>query len=139
MADASNNNWLPDIIAAIRSTGGQATLLQIYRWIERNRSNLPTEYQSVVRATIYAHSTDARAYVQGNPDVFYNVERGVWGLRHPKETIPGRSESALLAFVLSQMSREELGSFSGRGQEFRAEINRRIEDARRKYHMTQDA
>ena len=123
------------MVTAVRALGGRAKLREIYRWIEHHRSKLPDEYQAVVRATIYAHSTDARAYIQGNINVFYKVARGEWGLRFPNETIPGRSYEALQKFVLSRMTREELESYAGRGQEFMAELDRRVEQARQKYHM----
>jgi len=135
MSDSSNENWLPDIITAVRSLGGRARLKDIYRWVERNRSNLPSEYQAVVRATIYAHSSDAKGYVSGNPDVFDNIARGEWGLRFPDETMIGRSELNLLSFVLNQFTQEDLERFAGQGEALKAELHRRMDKARSKYQI----
>ncbi|MEX0774166.1 MAG: hypothetical protein WD042_00485 [Phycisphaeraceae bacterium] len=135
MADKANNNWLADIISAMRALGGGALLRDIYRWVQRHRSDLPTEHESVVRATIYAHSTDARAYVQGNPDVFKNVSRGEWGLRFPDDDIPTHrmSETDWFVHLLDKMTPEEVKSYSGRGEALIEDIRRRVREAQTRY------
>ena len=86
---SANHQWLPDIIVALRNFGGVARLRDIYRWIKGHRTGLPANYEAVVRATIYSHSSDSEAYVPGYPDLFYNAQRGVWGLRPAAEGFPG--------------------------------------------------
>ena len=137
MADQrpAQRNWLPEVIIAIRESGGRAGLAQIYRYVELHRRDLPGEYQSAVRATIYQHSTDAGGYVPGNPDVFYKVARGVWGLRHLDETLSGRSRVGLMSLALSQMTVEEFRPFADRPDAFRQELDRRVADLERRYGM----
>ena len=128
-------NWLPEVIIAIRESGGEAALPDIYHYVELHRRDLPGEYQSAVRATIYAHSSDAAAYVAGNPDVFYKVRRGVWALRHVDETLRGRSRVELLNFVVTKMTTAEFESFVGRPDEFQQELDRRVADVKQRYGM----
>ena len=135
LANDPHNTWLADVVLSLRELEGRAWLEDIYDWIKRHRRNLPPNYDSAVRATIYAHSTDAGAYVPGNPDIFYQLARGRWGLRFPKESVPNRS-TYLPGFVLAQMSRKELESFTGRGKELLTELERRAAALQRKYHMT---
>jgi len=136
MTEDRKNTWLADVVLAFRAMdNGRAWLTDIYEWIRLNRKDRPKSFDSVIRATIYAHSTDAAAYVPGNPDVFRNVARGLWELRFPDvEDIPQRSTN-LQVFVLTQMTTEELQSFSGKGDEFRAEFDRRVEEVRKKFNM----
>jgi len=78
--EAKHACWLPDVILALRELGGEASLNDIYRKMltqRGQREGLPPEWRSAVRATIYAHSSDAKAYVPGNPDVFCRACRGV--------------------------------------------------------------
>ena len=89
----------------------------------------------MVRATIYARSSDAAGYIDGNPDVFCKVSRGVWSLRYLNDTLTGRSREGLMKWVLSEMTEEEFMSFAGRSAEFRQELDRRVADMRQRYHM----
>ncbi len=136
MSAKRHNTWLADVVLAFREMeDGRAWLQDVYEWIRRNRKTRPKNFTAVIRATIYAHSTDAAAYVPDNPDVFRNVARGIWALRFPDEKdVPGRS-TYLPGFVLAHMTREELEPFAGRGEEFRAELDRRVDEVRRKFHM----
>ncbi|HEY4328491.1 MAG TPA: hypothetical protein VGN88_02050 [Phycisphaerae bacterium] len=133
-------DWLIDISNAMHKHGGCASLQQIYRYVHQNRSNLPAEYEAVVRASIYAHSTDAKAYKKGNPDIFIRIRRGMWGMRFPEDFVPGRSNKDLrsIAFtnMLREMNTEAMQSLAGRPGAFEAEINRRIMEVRRKYHIS---
>jgi hypothetical protein len=62
--------------------GGRIDLQRLYGEVSTLRNAEPSDhYKSVVRATIQAHSTDAKSYIKGNPDVFEHVGRGIWGLR----------------------------------------------------------
>lgn len=140
MPDSNMQEWLPTIIDAVRQLGGRARLSDIYRWVELHRDHLPPEYKALVRATIYSHSTDAKAYVPGNPDVFRRLGYGEWGLRFTDETIHGRSETDLVRLVWDSMTAEERGMYASEdgGHGLFREVTRRVEIARRKYHMNDD-
>jgi hypothetical protein len=124
---------LPDVIRAFRAAGGTATLKQVYRWIQSNRPTLPTEWESAIRACIYAHSSDAGAFIAGNPDVFFNESRGVWGLRHPDDTVLGKTDQDFFTQVLVSMSEEEFKPYSGSGNDLIAEVKRRANELKKKY------
>jgi hypothetical protein len=131
------NLWLADIVLAFRhlQDDGVVWLQNVYDWIRRNRKGLPRNFADVIRATIYRHSTDSKAYVPGNPDVFRKVAHGGWVLRLPKEDVPGKSTD-LRVFVITHMSVEELQRFAGKGNEFIGEIDRRAEVIRDKFGMS---
>lgn len=78
-----NKQWLHDVISALRAyDGNKATLHEVYRWIENNRTSLPPKWKESVRATIYQHSKDSPAYRRENFNFFYSAgRRGLWGLR----------------------------------------------------------
>lgn len=118
------NNWLPDIICAIRAHGGTAFLDKIYEWIYSNRNHLPDSSEEMIRATIYRHSSDSRAFVNGNPDVFCKKGRGLWALRDPSVTISGKrdAEQELTVRALSNMSEKDLEQYAGRGDELTKDI-----------------
>jgi hypothetical protein len=132
----SSGKWLPDVIRAIQAVGGSASLSQIYRWIERTRTGLPDEWEAAVRATIYHHSSDAKAYKKGNPDVFCNKDRGVWAVRDKTEVLTGKTDNDLFLQVLTSMSREELESFSGRGDALQQHIKARVAELKTKYKIS---
>jgi hypothetical protein len=133
--DIANNKWLPDIICALQSLGGIARLKQIYHWIHLNRQNLPPEWEAVIRAAIYSHSSDAKAYVIGNPDIFINQGRGLWALRYPQEKVGGKSYSDLSSQILANMSIGQFQSFSGKGDEFIAHIHKEVDKLKEKYKI----
>lgn len=139
MSRDCNKSWLADIVLAFRAVeenDGRAWLQDIYEWIRRNRKQRPKNFDAVIRSTIELHSSDSKTYVHGYPDVFRHVARGIWALRFPhRKEVPQKS-TYLPGFVLAQMTREELESFAGRGEEFRIEIDKRVEDVRRRFHMT---
>jgi hypothetical protein len=132
----SDRNWLADIIWALRGLEGAASLPQIYRHIENHRSCLPTEWKSAVRATIYVHSSNAKAFVKGNPDVFKRLERGVWGLRLPKDFIDGRSEQALSSAAFQEMTIEEFQGCQGDAEKLFALVHARMAGIRKRFRMT---
>jgi hypothetical protein len=133
--DVSSNKWLPDIICALQSAGGAARLKQIYRWIQLNRRNLPTEWESVIRAAIYGHSSDAKAYKQGNPDIFFNKSRGLWGLRYPSDKVTGKTDNDLFYQALYTMSREQLESYSGKGDDLIEYVKGEVDKLKKKYKI----
>lgn len=77
----SQHNWKDEVVACFKSIGGDIPLAVIYRYIEEKRgNNLPASWQSIVRRTIYNHSSDVEAYL-GKDDLFERVDEGVWRLR----------------------------------------------------------
>lgn len=133
--DVSSNKWLPDIICAFQAAGGSARLPQIYRWIQLNRRPLPTEWQAAIRADIYHHSSDAKAYVQGNPDIFFKQSYGLWALRYPSEKVIGKTDNDLFYQVLYSMNREQLESYSGKGDALIAYVNGEVDTLKKKYKI----
>ena len=66
----------------METLGGDAKNKAIFTEIE-NRGNMklkPT-WKKIVTKTIGLHSSDSGFYKEGNPDLFYMVENGHWGLR----------------------------------------------------------
>ena len=127
--------WLPDIIIAIRKRGGQASLTSIYSEIRKGRPNLPTEWESAVRATIYQHSSDARGFVEGNPDVFKYIRRGVWALRKPDDLIFGKSESSLRSQALSDFTLADFESCRGDVNKLELLIQEKIQGIRKRFNL----
>lgn len=129
----SVGNWLPDVVLAFREAGGTARFPQIYRWIQMNRKQLPEAWQETVRATVYHHSSDSPAFTKGNPDVFFKKVHGLWALRHPSETVSGKTN--LRADVILGMTKEQLESFVGKVDEFFAYVNQQVEEKKRKFKI----
>ena len=129
-------HWLPDIISAIRDLGGKARLAHIYREISKKRDDLPKEWEAAVRGTIYQHSSDAKGYMDGNPDVFYKAGHGVWGLRHPQNTIPGRSENALFVQALAETSQDEFKLCVGDAQKMEQIMAEKIAKIKSRFKIT---
>ena len=119
----------------MRRVGEEATLPDIYNQIAASRGTLPVEWQSTIRATIYAHSSDSSAYVSGSPDVFKWVSRGIWRLRRPDETIAGRSEGALFGKAMAEMTIEELKSCAGDVEKLKELTEKKVADIRQRFHM----
>lgn len=79
--------WRHDVVEALRSLGGQATLERIYREVERIRrsrgANLPPSTEAIVRRELEYNSSDSSSYT-GRYDLFFSVDglgSGIWGLR----------------------------------------------------------
>lgn len=126
--------WLLDVYLAMRHYGGSADLAELYRWVEHHRSNLPPAYEETVRSTLYRHSSDSSAYVQGNPDVFHTLSRGSgkWSLRHIdlhlEDFAAPLAQARALAFALQRMSDEEIRALRKRPDAFK-ELKRRAANA----------
>lgn len=75
--------WVDDILAALRSLGGQASLHAIYKAVEKRRQDggrtVPRTIEAVIRRTLEDHSSDS-ANFRGT-DLFSLVGRGEWALR----------------------------------------------------------
>lgn len=79
--------WRHDVVEALRSLGGQATLERIYRKVERIRrgrgASLPPSTEAIIRRELEYNSSDSSSYT-GRYDLFFSVDglgSGVWGLR----------------------------------------------------------
>lgn len=104
--------------------------MQLFR-----KAALPDNYDSVIRATIYAHSR--KAYVPGNPDVFFKAAKGTWGVRPDWEDRMPKAHAArkriseyLEDVALARLPREEILSLLGDPANFRAVIRRKAEELR---------
>ncbi|QNO36703.1 hypothetical protein H4J02_09390 [Protaetiibacter sp. SSC-01] len=76
--------WKSDVIAALRSLGGEANLSDIYAAVAARRRTLPESWQAIVRQVIESHSSDSNNFK--GKDVFYSaggIGSGRWGLRRP--------------------------------------------------------
>ncbi|MBG9817565.1 HNH endonuclease [Bacillus safensis] len=95
------NAFLLEIVEALKSLGGQASLSDIYDEVEY-RQNIDltqyTDWKAQVRKRIYLHSSDTDIF-KGTPndlsDKFYSIDgkgKGYWGLR---QFIPSRNQLEL--------------------------------------------
>ncbi len=136
MRDAtSHKKWLPDVISAYQAAGGTARFPQVYRWIQGNRTNLPSEWEAAVRATVYHYSSNSPVFRKGDPDVFYKQGHGLWGLRRPSEKLIGKAPNDLFVQVLSTMTKEQFEACAVRGEEPYTYIMRRVEEEKKKYKI----
>jgi hypothetical protein len=79
---ALKRNWRDEIAGAIRALGGEASLLQIYQFLETNSTRARTgNWQAIVRYNINRNSSDTETFKYGGVDMFRRVERGRWALR----------------------------------------------------------
>lgn len=73
--------WKDEITQALKALGGQGTWSEIYNYIEEHTSRRkPSNWQAVIRYTVFAHSSDSEAY-RGSEDLYVRLLRGKWGLR----------------------------------------------------------
>ncbi|MDE9450961.1 hypothetical protein J3R80_10835 [Aliiroseovarius sp. Z3] len=76
--------WIDDVVAALQTLNGQATLHRIYTQVEKQRSEarrtLPKNLQAIVRRSLEEQSSDSEAF-KGRDDLFEHVRRGEWRLR----------------------------------------------------------
>lgn len=114
--------WIDEIIEAFNALGGEAKYSQLYHYIENNtHRELTDEWKASVRNRIESHSSDSDNYKYSNPNYFYKIGRGHWGLRSeyiykPKhntyshKTIPTREEilSSYLNNIISNVSVNDL-------------------------------
>jgi len=127
---------LKDVVLAIKELGGKAHLRQIYRSISQRCGILPDNYEDEKRAYIYHNSSDAKAYIKGNPDIFYKVGLGVWALRHPEEILAGKSREKILTLAYSMLTKEDLLGCAGDGQKLNDLVNQKIKDIKHRYNIS---
>ncbi len=128
--------WLREIIIAMRPLGGKGRLNQIYHQIEANRSHLPDNWKAAVRTTIQEHSSDARRYVEGNPDVFCHISRGVWGLRDPWEIALLRLPEELRSRARSEITEEEFRPCAGDKDKLERLVRQKEADLRQRFGIS---
>ena len=129
-------SWPGDIIHAMHALGGKGRLNQIYHQIEATRSDLPEKWEETVRATIYQHSSDSAAYVQDNPDLFYNVSRGVWGLRDPRDIALLRLPEELRRRARTEITVEEFGPCAGDKDKLDRLVKQKEADLRQRFGIS---
>ena len=133
-----DRNWLGEVILAVRKLGDEASLQQIYKYIQSRRRTLPPEWQAAIRATIYHHSSDSPARQPHSPDVFYKAGRGIWGLRHPDDKLYSSREDhietiAILAITPSELE-DALKSNGDKG--FEELLKTKVQAIKDRYRMS---
>ncbi len=82
--------WLKDIIETLESLGGIAPLSEIYKSIEKFRTEpSPKRIKEIIRRTIVTYSSKSKKI--NSKDVFYSVEglgSGIWGLHSFNKITP---------------------------------------------------
>ena len=74
-------SWKDEIYSAIIQLGGEATLTDIYEYIERDSTRkLPNTWQATVRYALQIHCSDTETY-KGGDDVFRHISKGKWGIK----------------------------------------------------------
>ena len=74
-------SWKDEVIIALKSLGGTASLQSIYEYVSfRTRRKLTPSWQSSIRKTIYINSSDTEIF-NGKEDLFKNLDKGIWQLR----------------------------------------------------------
>jgi len=87
---ANEKIFVKEIIEAFEALGKSPVHLnEIYEYIKENTSKPLTEnWQAIIRARIFEHSSDSEAYL-GKEDFFYSygeIGNGMWGLRKNKKS-----------------------------------------------------
>ena len=74
-------SWKDEIYDAIMQLGGEASLNEIYEYIEVHTTrNLPGTWQATVRYMLQLYCSETETY-KGGDDVFRHIGRGKWGLK----------------------------------------------------------
>ena len=74
-------SWKDEIVDALGALGGEATLSEVYDYIESNTfRKLPENWRATIRQTLQLHSSDTQTY-KGGEDLFCHLGTGRWGLR----------------------------------------------------------
>jgi hypothetical protein len=77
-------SWKDEVYNAILQLGGEASLADIYEYIENNSArDLPSTWQATVRYILQLYCSDTETY-KGGDDVFRHIGRGKWGLKPKK-------------------------------------------------------
>ena len=75
--------WVDDIVSGLKLLGGEASLHEIYKTVERirfsNARTIPRTFEATIRRTIEDHSSDSEIFK--GEDIFRKFSRGRWALR----------------------------------------------------------
>jgi len=75
--------WVDDVRFALQSLGGQGTLHNIYKRVEKRRQeggrSTPKTLEAIIRRTLEDHSSDSANF--RGVDLFQLLGRGEWGIR----------------------------------------------------------
>jgi type III secretion system FlhB-like substrate exporter len=73
--------WKEEIILALAGLGGEANLIDIYNFVQRNTNRKLSEtWRATIRRTLQSYSSDMKSYL-GGEDLFEHVDTGRWALR----------------------------------------------------------
>ncbi|MDO6720912.1 HEPN domain-containing protein [Psychrosphaera sp. 1_MG-2023] len=80
------STWITDVFNALERLGGTASLKDIYKSVrEVSDRDFPDSWETLVRKTLYTHSSDTDIY-NGINDLFKKKGRGQWMIRkYPPE------------------------------------------------------
>ncbi len=79
---ALKRSWKDEVVVALRALGGEASLSEIYDFIENNSiRNLPETWKATVRYTLQLNSSDTETFKRGGEDLFRHLGKGRWGLK----------------------------------------------------------
>jgi len=82
LTKALKRSWKDEISVALHALGGEASLTDIYDYIENHSiRNLPENWKSNVRYTLQFNSSDTETFKRGGEDLFRHLGKGRWGLR----------------------------------------------------------
>lgn len=77
----SRLDWKEEIANALEALGGQASLSEIYDYIENTTTRqLPVSWQEIIRYTLQINNAESSAF-RGSADLFRRVGRGQWALK----------------------------------------------------------
>lgn len=80
-------SWKDEIISALNKFGGEASLAEIYDYIENNSyRKLPASWRSNIRYTLQTNCPETDSYKRaGGEALFQHLSKGRWGLRKAVE------------------------------------------------------
>lgn len=85
-AARKRSTWKAELANVLSTLGGQASLSEIYDYIESNTfRELPDTWKATVRYNLQLNSADTETYNRGGEDLFVRRERGHWALKESLE------------------------------------------------------
>ncbi len=79
--------WRDEIVNVLQALGGEATLQEIYEYIEiHSNKERTSNWKAIVRYNINRNSSDTETFKYGGIDKFRHVGPGRWALRKPEIT-----------------------------------------------------
>lgn len=76
-------SWKEEIATALKALGAEASLSEIYDYIEGNtRRRLPKTWKATIRYVLQLNSSDTETFKRGGVDLFQHLGKGRWGLRN---------------------------------------------------------